>query len=125
MASLLLAALIVQTKGIKFYDLQTSGACRGEHLSLVRRPDSVYDVNCLDVRLVRGRFLLGHIEAPIAARLFPLTCDVQVEMYSRLRFPSHVQIIKKFIIIKIIVCKVKGRCDVCKKYCDITPKCIA
>ena len=36
MASLLLAALVVQTKGIKFYNLQTSGACRGEHVSLVR-----------------------------------------------------------------------------------------
>ena len=90
MASLLLAALVAQTKGIKFYDLQTSGACRGERVSLVRRPDSVYDVNCLDVMLAAGRFLLGHIEAPIAARLFPLRCDVQVEMYSRLRFPSHV-----------------------------------
>ena len=78
MGSLLLAALIAQTKGIKFCDLQTSGACRGEHVSLVRRPDSVYDVriNCLDVRLARGRFLLGHIKAPIAAHLFPLRCDV-------------------------------------------------
>ena len=98
LASLLLAALVAQTKGIKFYDLQTSGACRGEHVSLVRQPDSVYDVNCLDVRLACGRFLLGHIEAPIAARLFPLRCDVQVEMYSRLCFPSHVRII----IIKVI-----------------------
>ena len=100
MKSLLLAALVAQTKGIKFYDQQTSGACRGECVSLVRRPDSVvrrpdsvYDVNCLDVRLARGRFLLGHIEAPIAARPFPLRCDVPVEMYSRLHFPSHVRII--------------------------------
>ena len=89
MASFLLADLVAQTKGIKFYDLQTSGACRGERVSLVRRPESVYDVNCLDARLARGRFLLGHIEAPIAAGLFPLRCDVQVEMYSRLRFPSR------------------------------------
>ena len=93
MASLLLAALIVQTKGIKFYDLQTSGACRREHVSLVRQPDSAYDVNCQDVRLVHGRFLLDHIEAPIAARLFSLRCDVPVEMYSRLCSPSHVRII--------------------------------
>ena len=99
MTSLLLAALVAQTKGIKYYDLQTSGACGGEHVSLVRRPDSVYDVNCLDVRLVHGRFLLGHIEAPIAARLFPLRCDVPVEMYSHLRFPSHVRII----IIKLLL----------------------
>ena len=54
MASLLLADLIAHTKGIKFYHLQTSGACRGECISLVRWPDSVYDVNCLDVRLARG-----------------------------------------------------------------------
>ena len=95
MASLLLVALVVQTKGIKIYDLQTSGTCRGECVSLVRRPDSVYDVNCLDVRLFRGRFLLSHIEAPIAAHLFPIRCDVPVEMYSRLRFASHVRIIMK------------------------------
>ena len=79
MVSLLLAALVAQTKGIKFYDLQTSEGCRRERVFLVRRPDSVYDVNCLDVRLARGPFLLGHIEAPIAARLFLLRCDVPVE----------------------------------------------
>ena len=95
MASHLLADLIAQKKGIKFYHLQTSGFCRGERVSLVRWPDSVYDVNCLDVRLARGRFLLGHIEAHTAARLFPLRCDVPVEMYSRLRFPLHVQLITK------------------------------
>ena len=101
-ASLLLAALVSQIKGIKFYDLQTSGTCRGERVPLVRRPDSVYDVNCLDVRLACGRLLLGHIEAPIAARLFPLRCDVPVEMYSHLRFPSHVRII----IIKMLIIKI-------------------
>ena len=77
MASLLLAAFVAQTKGIKFYHLQTSGACRGERVSLVWRPDSVYDINCLDVRLARGRFLHGHIDAPIAARLFPLKLGSQ------------------------------------------------
>ena len=76
MASLLLAALVAQTKGSKCYNLQTSGACEGERISLVRRPDSVYDVKSLDMRLAHGRFLLDHIEAPIAARLFPLRCDV-------------------------------------------------
>ena len=53
--------------------------------------------SCLYVRLARGRFLLGHIEDPIAARLFPLRCDVHVEMYSRLRYPPHVRIIKNII----------------------------
>ena len=77
------------------YNLQTSGACEGERISLVRRPDSVYDVKSLDMGLAHGRFLLDRIEAPIAARLFPLRCDVPVEMYSRLRFPSHVRIIIK------------------------------
>ena len=80
MASLLLAALVAQIKGIKFYDRPMSGACRGECISLVWRLDSVYDVNCLDVRLVHGRFLLGHIEAPDAARLFLLMRDVPVEV---------------------------------------------
>ena len=65
--------------------------------SPLRRPDSLYDVNCLDVRLVCGRFLLGHIEAPIAGRLFSIRCNVPVEMYSRLRFPSYVPIIIFFL----------------------------
>ena len=77
MASLLLAALVAQTKGIKFYDWQTSVACRGEHVSLVRRPDSVYDVNCLDGRLARSRFIHGHKEAPISACLSPRRCVFQ------------------------------------------------
>ena len=129
MASLLLAALVVQTKGIKFYDLQTSGTCGEEHVSLVRRPDSVYDVNCLDVRLFRGRFLLGHTEAPIASRLFLIRCDVPVEMYSRLRFPSHVRIIiknynnNKNNLCERLICNAK-KC-VMQKNCDVTPKCIA
>ena len=72
MASLLQAALVAQTKGIKFYDRKTSGVCRGERVSLIRRPDSVYDVNCLDGRLARGRFMLCHIEVPVTARLSPL-----------------------------------------------------
>ena len=99
MASLLLAALVAQTKGIKFYDLQTSGVCRGEHVSLVRWPDSVYDVNCLGVRLARGLFLLKHMEASVAGRLCPLRHDVPVEVYSHLHFPSHVRIIIIIIII--------------------------
>ena len=69
MASLLLAVLVAQTNSIKFYDLQTSGACRGECISLVRRPDSVYDVNYLDGSLGCDRFLFRYIEAFIAAHL--------------------------------------------------------
>ena len=80
MASPLVAALVAQSKGIKFYDLQTSGACRGEYVFLVRQPDSVYDVNCLDVRLVCGQFLLGHIKAPAATYLSPFMRDVPVEV---------------------------------------------
>ena len=44
----------------------------------VWKPESVYDVNCLDVRLTRGGFILSHIEAPVAARLSPLRRDVPV-----------------------------------------------
>ena len=75
MASVWLGSLIAQVKGVKFYDLQASGACLGDRVLLIRRPDNPYDVNCLDVRLGRGRGrgrpLLGHLEAPIAAFLSP------------------------------------------------------
>ena len=43
-----------------------------------RRPDNVHDVNCLDVTLVRGGYLLGHLEASMAARLSPMTRDLNV-----------------------------------------------
>ena len=74
MASVVLAVLVVQTKGVKFYDLGRSGASRGERVDL-RRPDNVYDINCLDVRLLCGRLLLGHVEAPVVACLSPLMHD--------------------------------------------------
>ena len=80
MASVVLAVFVAQTKGIKFYDLQRSGAVRGEGVFLVRRPDNAYDVNCLDVRLARGRILIGHLEAPVATQLSPLMRDLPVDV---------------------------------------------
>ena len=71
MASLVLATAVAQVKGVRFYDLRDSGACRGELVVLQRQPNNPFDVNCLDVRLVCGRLLLGHIEAPVATRLSP------------------------------------------------------
>ena len=49
-----------------------------ECVHVVRRPDNPYDINCIDVRLVRVCNLLGHIEAPMAARLSPVMRDVAV-----------------------------------------------
>ena len=80
MASLVLATLVAQVKGVQFYDLRDSGAGRGELVVLQRQPNNLFNANCLDVRLVHGRLLLGHIEAPVVARLSSLMRDVAVEV---------------------------------------------
>ena len=56
--------------------------CLGpDRVFLVRRPDNPFHVNCLDVRLERcPRYLLGHLEAPIAAVLSPLMRDLLLEV---------------------------------------------
>ena len=66
MASVVLAVVVAQMKGVKCYDLGRSGASRRERVVVLRRPDNVYSINCLDVRLLRGRLLLGHVDAPLA-----------------------------------------------------------
>ena len=75
MASVVLAVLVVQTRGVKFYDFGSSGVSRGERCVVLRRPDNLYDVNCLDVRLLNNR-LLGHVEALVAAHLSLLSCAI-------------------------------------------------
>ena len=67
-------------KGVKFYDLRDSGASRGEPVVLWRQPSNVFDVNCIEVRLARGRLLVGHLEAAVAARLSPLMRDFGVDV---------------------------------------------
>ena len=44
MATVVLAVLVVQTKGVKFYDFGRSGVSRGERCVVLRRPDNLYDV---------------------------------------------------------------------------------
>ena len=79
MASVVLAIFVAQTKqGIKFYDLGTSGVVRREGVFLVRRPNNLYDVNCIDVRLMHGRVMFGRLKAPVAAHLSPLMRDLPV-----------------------------------------------
>ena len=46
----------------------------------MRRPDNQYDANCLDVRLVRGGIMIGHLEAPVASQLSPLMRDTPVDV---------------------------------------------
>ena len=70
----------MQTKGVKFYDFGRSGVSRGERCVVLRRPDNLYDGNCLDVRLLCNRLLLGHVEALVAAHLSPLMRDWPVEV---------------------------------------------
>ena len=79
--AVVLASLVAQVRGVMFYDYGVSGACWGDNIYLVRRPDDRYDVNCLDVRLMRGRpYLLGHLAAPVASLLSPLMRDLSLEV---------------------------------------------
>ena len=75
-----LGSFVAQVRGIRFYDFGVSGACRGESAVIGRRPDNVHDLNCLDVTLVRGGYLLGHLEASMAARPSPMMQDLHVVM---------------------------------------------
>ena len=63
----LLASFVSQIKGVMFYSFYSCGACVGERVSLLRRPDNPYNSNCLDVRIVQGRYFLGHLNASISA----------------------------------------------------------
>ena len=66
---------VAQVKGVKFYDIRRSGASRGERVVLRRNPNNAYDVNCVEVRFVRGLLLVGHLEAPVARHLSSLMRD--------------------------------------------------
>ena len=65
---------------MKVYDYRGLRACRGERVVLRREPYNAYDVNCVEVRLQRGRRLLGHLDAAVGARLSPLMRNVPVEV---------------------------------------------
>ena len=58
-------------KGVRLYDLGGTRAIRGEEVCLQRNPSNAYDANCVDVCLKRG-YLLGHLEARVAAVVGPL-----------------------------------------------------
>ena len=69
--AVVLVVLVAQVKGVRFYDLRNSGLGKGERFILMRQPGNAFD--CVDVRIVRGRLLLGHLEAPLAS---PLMLDL-------------------------------------------------
>ena len=73
--AVVLASLVAQVRGVMFYDYGVSGACWGDNIYLVQRPNDRYDVNFLDVRLIRSRpYLLGHLAAS------PLMRDLSLEV---------------------------------------------
>ena len=76
----LFPTFVAHVKEVKFYDLWRSSACRGKHEVLRRNPNNLYDANCVDVLLLRGRLFVGYVEAPVAARLSPLMRDAHVEV---------------------------------------------
>ena len=61
---------------MKLYDLGRTGVVRGESVFLVRNPANTnvigYDRQCVEIRLTRGRLILGNLEASLAALLSPL-----------------------------------------------------
>ena len=65
---------------MRLYDLERTGVVRGESVFLVRNPANVYDSCCVEVRLTRGRLLLGNLEAPLAALLSPLMLSFLLEI---------------------------------------------
>ena len=76
MASLdgvVLASFVTLVRGVMFYDFAVSAwGCWG---------DGVYDHNCIDVKCARGQpYMLGHLEAPVAALISPLMRDVSVDV---------------------------------------------
>ena len=75
-----LASFVAEVKGVKFHDCRRLRACRSERVVLRRQPYNAYDANCVEVQLQRGRRLLGHLEAAVAAHLSPLMRDVPVEV---------------------------------------------
>ena len=64
-----------------FYDFAASGAGWGDGVYLVRRLYDRYNHNCIDMRCARGRpYMLGHLEALVAALISPLMHDVSVDV---------------------------------------------
>ena len=72
--SVVLASFVAQVRGVIFYGLQVHGARLAERVVLVRRPDSPYDNNYLDVRVAYCSGS-GHLAAEVAVRLSLLLSD--------------------------------------------------
>ena len=75
----MLAVLVCQVKGVRLHDVGRRGVPIRERLS-VQRARNLHHTNCLNVKLRRNQLLLGHVEAPVAALLSPLICDLSVEV---------------------------------------------
>ena len=73
-ASFVLANL---ARSVKFYDLGHFGACRGERMVLRRQQNNSCDTNCVDVRILHGRLLLGNLKVAVAT---PLMRSVATEV---------------------------------------------
>ena len=74
---MVLACFSATVKGVKLQDLGSVRAIRGEEVVLQRDPSSAYDANCVDICLKRG-YLLGHLEARVAAVVGPLMDRVPI-----------------------------------------------
>ena len=74
-----LASFVSRIHGVMFNEFLSSGAGVGARVSLGRRPNNQYDVNCIDVSLRSWGliYLLGHLEAGAAAVLSPLLLNAR------------------------------------------------
>ena len=73
-------AMASLTNSVKFYDLGRLGAGRGERVGFTEAADNSCDTNCVDVRILRGPLLLGHLKVAVAARFSPLMRGVAAEV---------------------------------------------
>ena len=77
---MVLASFVAQVRGVKFYSFERAGSRREQRVVLQRQPHNAYYDNCMEVRLLPGRQLLGHLEAALATHLSPLMRDVSVDV---------------------------------------------
>ena len=60
------------SKSVKFYNFGHLGGGKGECVVLQRQGNNPYGTNCVDVRLVQRRLLLGDLKVAVATCFSPL-----------------------------------------------------
>ena len=69
-----LASFLSQVRGVMFNEYALSGVGVGGYVRLIRKPDCVFDGNCIEVMYTNygWTYLLGHLASETASLLSPL-----------------------------------------------------